>query len=499
MPSSVFKQIQQIAQLLRQYRKGTSDILGGLRGDEATLQYRFLESIDLDESQVAKGLGVKQTDQSFLVLKSAIYKKVLNALFLIDIKKGKDQSAYAVARDEIDRALFATKTLSFLGFKDSAEFIAKREIGVCEEFEFYSNGLEFLTILTNAASVRSDVRAFKKYRIQQFKMLRAYGAEVEMTLLQNELLMRLATRGLDQPQVKEKLRLLSFEASIVFKNIPTFKLGLIYYRLQGLNYEANWEYQEAINVYLDAERYIGSKPQFSTPRRLSEFALKRLDCAIHIRDKKQGVNAAKVCLNAYTSGSFNWFATMEQLFLLYMTTLDFDHAEKTLQDAIAHPSYESLDELGRQRWSLHQLYLLYAQSKLKLSYKLQNRKTFKDFLRLIPAYSSDKIGYNMSVLILHILYLIDTGNLGAINDRLEALEKYRIRHLEKSKQADLFIQLLIAMVKAKYVQADVKVETEPIFTALKQAGSRGGMLEGLQILPFEWLWEKILSSLPTRV
>jgi tetratricopeptide (TPR) repeat protein len=497
MATSVFKQIQHIAQLLRRYRKGVDEILGG---PGETLQHRFLESIDLEEAEVAKKLGVKLTDQSYLVLKSAVYRKILNAIFLIEVRKDKDHTSHSVARDENDRSLFAAKTLAFLGVKDGAEFIAKREIGSCEKYEFYANGIEFLSILTNAASVRGDIRAFKKHITLQTKWLSYYSAEVEMGALQNELLMRFATRGPDQPQVREKLRLVSFKAGTVFKANPTFKLGLISYRLQGFNYEASWDYEQAIRLYRDAEEYIQSKPQFATPIRLSEFALKRLGCAIQLRNKKEGVSAAKVCLGAYTPGSFNWHATMEQLFLLYMSTLDFENAEKILQQVTSSGNGKTLDDLARQRWQLHMLYLQYAQSKLKLSYKLENRRTFKDFLRLVPAYSSDKVGYNMSALILHILYLIETGDRNAINNRLEALEKYRTRHLkDKGRQADLFIQLLIAMVKAKHIQSEVRRETEGLFNELKAIGARGAKLEGVQILPFEWLWERILSSLPSRL
>jgi hypothetical protein len=500
MPSSVFQQIQQIAALLRRFKKGQQDILPEFRGPNPTLQSRFLDLIDLDEEEVAKRLGVKPEDQSYHVLKSTVYKRALRAIFHVDLRKTKSATPHAIARDESDRVLFAAKTLSFFGLRDAAEFVARREIATCEKYEFSSNAIEFLTILTSAASTRGDTSAFKRYKSQQLQILQRYRAELEMGLLQNELMMLFTTRGVEKPQVREKLKLAAIEAHTVFRKNPTFKIGLTLFRLKGLSEEVSSEYDKAIRTYLEAEGFIESYTQFATPVRLAEFSVRRLDCAIHLRDKKQGLDAAERSLAAYAVGSFNWFITMEQSFLLYMTTLDFKNAQDTIDRATKNPQYQALDRFIQERWNLYGLYLLYAKSELRSSQKLQHRKTFKDFVRISPSYTADKVGFNMSVLIIHILYLIEAKQFTAIADRLDALEKYRARHLKaNSQQANTFIKLLIAMAKADFVRQEVLNSTTELRTQLKHSDTQRPVLEGLQILPFDWLWDRIVEALPNRI
>lgn len=500
MPSSVFQQIQQITALLRRFNKGRQDILPEPRGLKPTLQSRFLDLIDLEEEELVKRLGVTSNDQSYHVLKSTVYKRALRAVLHVDIRKSKSATTHAVARDENDRVLFAAKTLSFFGLKDAAEFVARREIAVCEKFEFSSNAIEFLTILTSTASTRGDAAGFKRYKLEQLRMLQRYRAEIEMGLLQNEVMMLFTTRGAEKPQVREKLKLAAIEADTVFRKHPTFKIGLIAYRLKGLSQEVSSEYRNAILTYLEAENFIESRKQFATPVRLAEFSVRRLDCAIHLGDKEQGLDAAQRSLAAYAVGSFNWFITMEQTFLLHMTTLNFKNAQQAIDEVMKNSQYKALDRFIQERWNLYSLYLLYAKSELRSSHKVQHRKTFKDFVRITPSYTADKAGYNMSVLILHILYLVEAKQFNAISDRLDALEKYRARHLKgNSQQADTFIRLLIAMAKADFVRQEVLCSTSELRNELKRSATEGPLLEGLQILPFEWLWERIVEALPSRI
>lgn len=502
MPSSLIEQIGQLDSLLNRIAPPRRQIINlKTLASAGKKTRRILELIRANprvtNREIAESIGETETAQSYHALKSTIYSRLINGVFLLDFKSH-GFSNFAVLFYKNQRSVSAAKILAFLGARTIANSIAIKGLGSAERLELVTNALEFLTILQNGAVLQSDRKKLKLYRRKASHWLNVLTAQMEITGVLHDVLILHTKRGSTHPVVRDRLFTASMEAERLYRQYPTFNLGQIYYRMRSLYYQCKEEYANCVEVCLEAERYIASRPDFSNPTRLAEFAIKRLSCAIQLRDREQGKQALEVCTKAYPEGTINWFVLMENRFLLSSMTLDLEDARAIYNTVTKAQGYLDLPEYRRERWLILQLYLLYGEGKLMQNARLASKTTptFNDFIAWVPSYSADKVGYNASVLILHVLYLIERKEWLKVLERVNALQTYRLRHLKgKNRQADLFIQLLIKVEQLEFVRTRVEEQTESLYQSLLSSVDSNDAVSGVQILPFEWLWQRVLQSL----
>jgi hypothetical protein len=134
----------------------------------------------------------------------------------------------------------------------------------------------------------------------------------------------------------------------------------------------------------------------------------------------------------------------------------------------------------------------------------QQSSEFKDFKlsRLINdlvVFGKDLEGMRMSVLIIEAAIQLRDQRYGPLIDTVEALNKYRQRHLAKSHalyRYNLFIKMIGQLSRAGFVKRLVKRATEVHYRDLKQVPmfiDNNGLLT--EIVPLEYMWEYIISLL----
>jgi len=120
------------------------------------------------------------------------------------------------------------------------------------------------------------------------------------------------------------------------------------------------------------------------------------------------------------------------------------------------------------------------------------------FLNEIPTYQKDKRGVHITILILHILFLLLNRKEGEIIDRVDALRLYSYRYLRKNQtfRSNCFIKMLIEMTRADFhpirtvrYTKDLrsKLDTTPVQLSEQP-------LE-VEIVPYETLWDVVIRIL----
>ena len=134
--------------------------------------------------------------------------------------------------------------------------------------------------------------------------------------------------------------------------------------------------------------------------------------------------------------------------------------------------------------------------------KIERKKIrVNKFLNEVPIYSKDKRGTNITILILHILFLLQQGKYGVIIDRMESLKTYAHRYLRKDDtyRSNCFIKMLMQLPAADFHKQGVirkaqkyweKLQAVPLEVANQSAE--------IEIVPYEMLWEFVLESLDNR-
>lgn len=446
-----------------------------------------------DESAVARSVGSKSSkDPAYKVLKTGARQRLLSSCFNLSLKRAGYSRAFQDSYRN-DRYTFLAKILVSLGARQTANLIAASAFKESVRLELAANAIENALILRQASLLQGKENKHAYFTRQIAYWLGVKEAELQLEGLYDLLRIGYAKRA--EPRQGDIDR--AIDASEIARSkmrlYPTVSVTLFSYRILTLRAQLTKNYSVCIELCHEAENFIRSRPGFSNPARLAEFAIKRLVCCIHLRDLVHGKQAAALCGTAYKAGTNNWFVYTEQTFLLYTACLEFDAARKLWDEVTSTYNFQAQTEHRKDRWVIFDLYLQLIEGRLNSStiVPFSNSLKFHELFNRVSTASIDKAGYNFALIVLHILYLIQQDNWSSILDRLEAIKSYRVRHLKtKHSQAAQFLQLLTNLERDIDTTTALQLMSKNRSETLQSTDPEhldSSILEGLQIVPFDYL------------
>jgi hypothetical protein len=97
--------------------------------------------------------------------------------------------------------------------------------------------------------------------------------------------------------------------------------------------------------------------------------------------------------------------------------------------------------------------------------------------------------------------LLQQKRYDALIDRVEAIEKYKDRYLDKENnfRSNIFVRLLLEIPKRDFSFTQISRKTEKLVARLNEAPLEiANQSHDLEILPYEDTWEIILEELRKR-
>lgn len=268
----------------------------------------------------------------------------------------------------------------------------------------------------------------------------------------------------------------------------TYLIGLIMY------FSAN----DCVNALAVCEEALPLLSGRKTGNRgsLASFALNKLACVtqLHIREDKD--ESAQACLELATEGSFNWFKAMSLYFYYAIYNKKYDKALEIYARAIKNERFKLLSDNIHDEWQLFggYLHLLAALNKLPKEEveKVVGAYRYTKFSNDFKVLDKDKLGMNIPLVLLPVLFSLATGNHQEYGRSVEALEKYRIRYLNNdlNRRSASFMKILFALSDRPFRPgpADRKIAKE--LEVLAAEGPRvAGQTFAVEIIPYEDLWE----------
>ncbi|MEL7123356.1 MAG: hypothetical protein AAFO07_28170 [Bacteroidota bacterium] len=138
-----------------------------------------------------------------------------------------------------------------------------------------------------------------------------------------------------------------------------------------------------------------------------------------------------------------------------------------------------------------------AYAKILTGQKLRLTKT----LNSTPEYSKQKRSMNVNLLIIQVLEYARRKQYDKIIDRIDALKQYSHRYLrdDATYRSNCFIRLLLCLPRGHFNQVGVKRVAEPYLEKLlaKPILETNQDYE-VEMVPFEDLWEFVVSLLPEK-
>jgi hypothetical protein len=226
------------------------------------------------------------------------------------------------------------------------------------------------------------------------------------------------------------------------------------------------------------------------------FLYQLVICSMQLGNYEEGKTAIEKCYALAKVGKHDWFRTLENHFLLCLYTSENSKAWELFQTAKNAKGFKHLLPAVQERWILHEAYIHFLVEIGKAGENIKSDKKFKvsKFLNEVaPAFSQDKRGLNIPILIIQVLFLWNHKKFDDAYQRIEALSKYNSRHLKKeddSYRTTCFIKMLEVSAKYGFQPEETKTNASEYFELMNEAEIVfANQSAEIEYIPYHFLWK----------
>ncbi|RAU83387.1 hypothetical protein [Pontibacter arcticus] len=459
----------------------------------------FLENLRNDkyanDDEAANDLYQSDTnDIRYKMLKHRLKKKLYNNLVLINLQQIKLRF-FSQKEIECYTSLQQAQVLLKLAEYKLAANLANKIITISNQFEFTNLLIACYELLLFCYAEQGDVKAFVKYKQLLSIELEKKRHEREAVNIYQFIKAKTKKSIKSRKEVLPTLPDAVDDLKRLWLLSGTFDAFNAYYKGSMIYHELEGDFSKILELTLLSEKWV-SEGKINAERFESLYN-KFILIYAHLRVKEyaSGLIYANKFVSEFEAGTRNWFAYMENYFLLASHSKNYSMAESIVKDVTANPSYHKLAPASVERWLLYSAYL----SLVTLNETFAAR--MKEYLFVsLPEYSKDKQGFNVAILILQFVYFLQKGDSEALIYRIDGLKKYILFHLKDSfsQRSKLFIKLLILAVTENLNAKACRTKGQRLYLKLQETPTPGDAYAEIEIVPYEHLWEVILASLETK-
>lgn len=286
------------------------------------------------------------------------------------------------------------------------------------------------------------------------------------------------------------------------QDLPQQLNATIIYRLKMLEvfkYMNAHDYRQTARVCEEAVQFFEKeKPDFRTY--ITIFLNQWIISSTQLKQYQKAKDLVLQAFQYLEVGEYNWFKLMEYKTQLAFYMKDYNLAYTTFRHVNQHPNLSQLPEVVQEKWRLYEAYVQFVKSIGKVTADSQPTKRFRlyKFLNDVNTFSKDKRGLNIPITIIQSCYEISSHDFDKMINRMEAIDKYRIRYLNEEKylRSNIFIKMLILLVKSDFCPKQTSEKVKPYLEELKKYPFNE-MTNGheLEIIPYTDLWNLTLEKL----
>lgn len=448
-----------------------------------------------DEQAAIDIYGTSQNDVRYKMLKYRLKKKLYNSLLFIEYDK--------VGLKESNQKEHECMTLLHQAYilrrqyeLDMVINLANKVISIAEQLDFTNLLVTALELNTSCYSEIGNIKMFNKYSKELEEQVAKRNKELEaISMFQTvnvNLKKSITTRKNLLPQVPDivsKLELLWRQTNSFIIFDAYYKTSISYYELEG-------DFDKIVEMTISSLSWVkdGLVNEMLFNANYNKFIL----VYAHLRSKryKPGLRYAEIYFNDFKYSSVNWFPFMENYYLLALHSRQYELARILLQRVFDNPTYKTISNSAKERWSLYQAYFGIINPNTTAELSLQKNP----YGLSLPEYSKDKLGFNVAILILQFIYFLQKEDSEALLYRIESLKKYILTHLKDtfSLRSKTFLKLMILTVTEDFDADACRKKGQKLYQKLIEAPIPGDAYAEIEIVPYEHLWEHIISILESK-
>lgn len=494
------KNILELSRIVTRNKLSKIEILDE-RGDEGSLYARFYnaltkENVTSDKEMARLLYDTLPGDDRYRQLKSRFSRRLMANLFLIDM----NESAFSDYK-KADYNAYRNYAICRILMRNSGtvnfERIAKKTFNLAREYEITQVAVLFAQELCDYYSFTGGVREFEFYSNELSELRPVLTAELEAQTIHQKIKLQYTL----PTSAKRKAPLADLEAyaqRLIELRESRDSYGLHLTAFQGLwiCYQLMEDNNRMREMAEQAEQVFLTRRKVRVAEHVGMAVHAQMESHLNLRDFKSGATTAKRAAQLFKKESQNWLLTQELHVHLALLAAQYQSAAEIFGQVASHPMFKNLPALRIERWRLVEAYLQYALHTSGIKSKGLPPFNPDVFATRLPEFSKDKAGYNAAIVIIQTMWLYELGKTGDIIDRADGLRMYNYRYLqkEKGKRAFLFIKMLLAATAVSFDPDRVAKKTESTYRELQS--TRSNTVYEWEIIPYETLWERVLTLLP---
>lgn len=415
---------------------------------------------------------------------------------------------YQEAMIRLRRHCLITQTLISAGARQMGIDMLQRTLRVAERFEVTDVELSCLMTLRGQIALRANQREYDRINTKLDRIMERLKLEVKADEIDERLSMPLIHAKTHLPRALDLAEKSIIEIEELRRQCDSRAITGTYFRVKAFAHLARSDYEQALAVSVETERYYQEHPEFAGRAALAQVAVNKVKCALRLRRYEEGKEYALAARAIIPEGSNNWFTSMSTHLLLALYSEDFDLALAIFRDVTTHPRFDEGVDPGRQEtWKIYQGYLQYAVKcgwmSLPTDRIIGLRKQFRlsTFVNDFRTIRQDKEGENLAVLVLSALWLFETRQYEKLTTLTRSLQNYAARHLrsEGSRRGLAFMKLFLIMIESDFDANVVATKGAKYHQTLCDPDvRRSSLTEGMEVMPYDKLWAHVTAQLAER-
>lgn len=461
----------------------------------------LLSKHNLDDSAAMLEIYGKKNISAFSRLKTRLKDILIRSTLLQNVTSESSDSRLTEAHNHLKYAL-ASKLLVDLRARGLSIDIAEKAILKAIKY----NLTESILLMARILVAHFGISEYNKYKLNKYlsiqeEYLRVYGYEIKAENYFLDL-QRTQLQSLAAPNetTKEKARKYVEELESV-TDINTYFFVLFKYKVKSAYYEYQKDFESILKTSDEILNQFSS--EFKSGMFLQTVNLRREWALIQAGRNDEAISSGLKEMNRILYGSLGWYFMAHYTLKAQLYKGDYLKAIKLISQMIDNPKFLKIGDNYRELFNttLGYIHLIIESGMLgdpdKIQEQLPEFKLYK-YLNATPVFSKDKRGINVSILLMHIAYLLQRKDYNAIIDRVDSLNQYAYRYLRKddSFRSNCMIKMVIQITKADFNSLRTERYTKELFKQLKEVNLAGsGENIETEIIPHEVLWEIMTKSL----
>ena len=250
--------------------------------------------------------------------------------------------------------------------------------------------------------------------------------------------------------------------------------------------------------YFEQKKHISLAPLFQFHQKIGIYYML-------MQDYKNARDSFKTCFEFEPlPGGVAWQFNYRYIFLSHVLSSNYNEAAGVLSTVTNHKGLKKLSENLREPWYIKEAFIHFLIKTGKIETETINHIQLRPFrltrfMNEVHQFSKDKTGYNITINILQYLFLLADKKYDKALDKLNSLKQYNYRYLKKPEfaRASNFIKMLLKIPEGRYRASLIRKKADRYQRKLLENPlDYSERALSLEIIPYEQLWEEIMSIFP---